>query len=79
MPRLVDPLIKELRRIRASRGISQAQIAEKIGTNRETVCGWENGASSPSLHWLRRWVQALGLTITLSAIPEVEAPTRAVA
>jgi len=38
---------KKLRDKRLARGLTQLQVASKIGTTRVSVNKWENGASNP--------------------------------
>ena len=46
---MIHERIYELRR---QRGLSQEQLAEKIGVSRQTVSKWESGASVPELEKL---------------------------
>ena len=39
---------RNIKRRRAERGMSQEQLAEKLGVSRQAVSKWENGTSDPS-------------------------------
>ena len=52
--------IKELRR---SAGLTQSELAEKIGSSRDTVSAWERGKAEPSARLLRRTAEALGASV----------------
>jgi len=60
-PRPVDPLIAALRDLRIKAGLTQEQVAEASGTSARQVCKVENGRQQPSLWWLRRIGQVLGV------------------
>ena len=36
-----------VRRLREQLGVTQAQLADRIGTRQQTVSEWETGASTP--------------------------------
>lgn len=52
--------IKALRR---NSGLTQAQLAEKVGCAQKDVSRWENGEHSPSTDALRRLAAALGCSM----------------
>ncbi len=68
-PRTIDPICAALRQERLSRRRSQQDVAAQAGTSRETLNGWENGAASPSLDWLRKWAKALGMSPLVTKEP----------
>ena len=43
---------QNLQKLRASKNISQEQLADKIGVSRQSVSAWESGKSSPELEKL---------------------------
>jgi transcriptional regulator with XRE-family HTH domain len=43
-------MAKRLRELRAASGLTQAEVAERIGVNRRTVWVWERGENVPTLH-----------------------------
>jgi transcriptional regulator with XRE-family HTH domain len=62
----VHPIIAELCEIRRRKRISQATLAEMIGTSQSGVFEHEHGIRSPALNTLARWADALGYRITLT-------------
>lgn len=56
-------LIREARR-RA--GLTQAQLAERVGTTQSAVARWERGRSAPSFDTVRRLVRACGLDLVVT-------------
>lgn len=61
-----------VRDARARAGVTQGQLAERIGTAQGNVSAIELGARLPSLDMLDRIAQALGLELRL----ELRKPTR---
>ena len=59
-------LIQEARR-RA--GLTQAELAAKVGTTQSAVARWERGASRPTTERLQSLVEACGLELQLSLAP----------
>lgn len=55
---------------RINRGISQKELAEKIGMKQPQLAKIENLTSIPSLTTLRRYAEGLGLTVTLTFKPK---------
>ena len=51
---------RELVAARAQAGLSQAQVAERMGTTQSTVARLESGMHPPSLRTVRRFAQAEG-------------------
>ena len=51
---------KHLRKRRMDLGLSQADVARRLGAKEDTVCNWENGRSSPSLRFVPRIIDFLG-------------------
>ncbi len=48
---------------RQSRGLSQKELAKKIGIKAPPVSRWENGAADPSVWMLRRIAQVLEVRV----------------
>lgn len=59
-------LIREARR-RA--GLSQAQLAERMGTSQSTVARWETGRQMPRFDTVGRAVRACGFDLTVGITP----------
>lgn len=61
-------LIEQLIAYRLHRGVTQAELAKKIGTKQSVISRFESGTENPSLAFLRKITNALGakLSITIS-------------
>lgn len=59
-------IIALLVKARLEQGISQAQLARMIGTQRSNVCRLESGAQNPTLDMLLKVAAALGKDICVS-------------
>ena len=59
-------LVREARR-RA--GLSQAALAELVGTTQSAVARVEGGRQSPSLEYLERLVRACGFSLDVRLVP----------
>jgi DNA-binding XRE family transcriptional regulator len=60
----------QIARLRIQRGLTQAQLAEIVGTRQPSIARLENGSSIPSLSFLRRIADALGARIEVHLVPE---------
>lgn len=58
-------IINQIISARISKGITQAQLAEKLGTQRSNICRLETGRYNPTLDWLIRLGNALDLDLDL--------------
>lgn len=63
-------LLDEFLRARAAQGLTQAQVAEKIGTTQSAVARMESGSGkhSPSLATLSRYAEALGCKLEVRLV-----------
>jgi transcriptional regulator with XRE-family HTH domain len=63
-------LLDEFLNARASQGLTQAQVAEKIGTTQSAVARMESGSGkhSPSLATLSKYAEALGCKLELRLV-----------
>ena len=61
MPR--EPFGTRLRSLRERAGISQADLAAKIGTEPAILAGWERGLAEPPVSMLDRIAVALDLSV----------------
>jgi len=59
-------IIGKITAARVSKGMTQAQLADILGTHRSNISRLESGGHSPSLDFLLRVAAALNLTIELS-------------
>lgn len=66
--------IDEFLKARSAAGMSQAEIAERMGTSQSAVARLESGPGrhSPSLATLRKYARALGYRIDLRLVKETE-------
>ncbi len=53
-------------RARAEAGLTQEQLAERMGTKQEVVARWESGRVLPSTRTLMRLARATGNTLRIS-------------
>ena len=59
-------IISQLVEARLEKGISQAELARVIGTQRSNICRLESGAQNPSLDMIVKIAAALGKNVSLS-------------
>jgi DNA-binding XRE family transcriptional regulator len=59
----------QIARLRIQRGLTQAELAEMVGTRQPSIARLENGSSVPSLSFLDRIATALDARIELRVIP----------
>jgi len=66
--------LDEFLKARAAAGMSQAEIAERMGTTQSAVARLESGRGkhSPSLATLRKYAHALGYRVDLRLVKEKE-------
>ena len=60
----------QVSRLRLQRGLTQAQLAEMVGTRQPSIARLENGTSIPSLSFLDRIATALDARIELHIVPQ---------
>jgi len=53
-------LIKQIIRARQAQGLTQAELAERIGTKQSNISRLEGGGYNPSLGFLQRVAEGLG-------------------
>lgn len=53
----------QLRELRESAGLKQAELARQLGVNQSTVSFIENGRHAPSMDLLDKWLAACGATL----------------
>jgi DNA-binding XRE family transcriptional regulator len=59
----------QIARLRIQRGLTQSQLAERVGTRQSSITQLENGNSDPSLSYLQRVAAALDARIEFRIIP----------
>lgn len=55
--------MNRIREIRCSRGISQAELARRVGVHQTAISQWENGRTAPDHKSLAKLVQALDVSM----------------
>ena len=60
---MAERLANRLKQLRADAGITQAELAEKVGVTRKTVNTVENGVFTPSATLAIKLAAALGVTV----------------
>jgi predicted transcriptional regulator len=58
-------LAKQLILARRRAGLSQAEVAKRMGTTQSAVARLESGTGSPALRSLRRYAEAVGCQVQL--------------
>lgn len=60
----------QVARLRVRLGLTQAQLAERVGTKQPSIARLESGTSSPSLSFLEKVAEALGAEMKINLIPK---------
>lgn len=63
-----------IRSARITSGLTQGQLAQKVGITGVAVCNYENGKRCPNVETLSRISQATDISIAM-LVPEAELPT----
>ena len=58
-------IISQLVEARLEQGISQAELARRVGTQRSNICRLESGAQNPTLDMILKIASALGKDVSL--------------
>ncbi|WP_394405363.1 helix-turn-helix domain-containing protein [Streptococcus sp. 20-1249] len=56
--------IKNLKRLRLEKGLTQKQVAQAIKTSQQCYMRWETGKTSPTLNTLEKLAQFFGVTVS---------------
>jgi ribosome-binding protein aMBF1 (putative translation factor) len=59
-------LMKAAYEARAERGLTQGELAKRIGTTQANVSKLERGEFNPSVKFLRRFAKALNMRLTIA-------------
>lgn len=59
--------------MRMMRGLTQRELAQRVGTWQPSIARIESGKTEPRLAFLRRIAKALGARVELQLVPEEEA------
>lgn len=60
----------QIARLRILRGLTQAQLAEKVGTKQPSIARLENGSSLPSISFLTKLADALDARLEINLLPD---------
>ena len=60
--------LDEVLKARASSGLTQAQLAERVGTTQSAIARLESGAGKPSVATLQRYASALGYRVEIKLV-----------
>lgn len=60
---MIDTVGKRISRLRREKGITQDEIAEKLGVTPQAVSKWENDISYPDILLLPKLAKILGVTV----------------
>jgi putative transcriptional regulator len=60
---VAEPLVNDIKERRAATGLTQAELAERVGVTRKTVNTVENGVFVPSTVLALKLARALGVTV----------------
>lgn len=66
-------LSERIYQLRRARGLSQEQLAERVGVSRQTVSKWETGLSTPELEKLRALCDCFGVALDALVAEETDA------
>lgn len=58
-----------MRSARLRAGLSQGELAERLGMPRSSIARWETDAVEPGFSTLRRVLQACGFDLSLALVP----------
>lgn len=61
-------LIKQVVRARKEQGITQGELAEKMGTKQSSISRLESGDYNPSLEFIQKAAEALGKTVEIKLV-----------
>jgi DNA-binding XRE family transcriptional regulator len=62
-------LASELIEARSEAGLTQAEVAERMGTTQSVVARLESGRNPPNLKTLEKYAQAVGRRVRLKLVP----------
>ncbi len=65
-------LSERIYKFRRKKGLSQEQLAEKIGVSRQAISKWESGTSTPELEKLLALSECFGITLDKLVKDEAE-------
>jgi len=60
---------REVIRLRLARGLTQKELAEKVGTKQASISRLERAVGKPSLRFLQKVAEALGARLEIRLVP----------
>jgi transcriptional regulator with XRE-family HTH domain len=63
----------EVAKLRTLRGLTQEELAQRVGTQQSSISRLESGQTEPSVSFLRRVVEALDGQLEIHAVPREHA------
>lgn len=69
--KLNHPLPQQLQSERIRQGLTQLQLADRLGVHAPSLSAWEHGAVVPSFPSVLRWCEALGVEVAFT-FPSVQ-------
>ena len=60
----------QLRRARESAGLTQQELAERLGISQQAIARAERWASNPTVRFMESWAQALGVRLEIEIAGE---------
>jgi transcriptional regulator with XRE-family HTH domain len=63
-----DPIVEELTRRRKAAGVTQMDLASRIGSNQSHVSDIETGKVDPTLRMLMRYARAIGVRVRVEPL-----------
>lgn len=60
----------QIARLRILRGLTQAQLADLVGTRQPSIARLENGSSQPSITFLQKVAAALEASVEVKLVPQ---------
>jgi predicted transcriptional regulator len=64
----------QIARLRLLRGMTQAELADRVGTRQPSIARLENGSRLPSLSFLERIAEALDAQVEVKITPRAAHP-----
>jgi uncharacterized protein len=63
-----------IRRVRTAAGLTQTELARRVGTRQSAISAYERGQREPSVSTLERIVEAAGSSLILDTVADDEVP-----
>jgi transcriptional regulator with XRE-family HTH domain len=68
--------LDEVLKARAASGLTQSQVAERVGTTQSAIARLESGSGKPSVGTLQRYANALGYRVEIKFVKTTAANVR---